>query len=305
MGDFWNKSEAGGPALAKWPASHPGVHGFDAWFATEASASSTTPNCGCDAAWPREGRGCVTGGGNWTRQPLDCTNYWGFSAGAADRPDCRSSAAPRDCVANFTAKIPGDDSAFLVGEFLTWADASKTPWLAQLSLHTVHTPHPALPEWFYAYSRRSRNSRRRPPPRNIRVPAAAPPRPASAMASAAMTPRYEDASGAPAGDYLGTVSQMDAAVGALVDGLARRGLRDDTLLWASIGDNGPHTVGGARPGGRAPARESTAGLEFHQDAPRCAKMRLEGNNTSSAQANSRRRTACASARRRSSRAASA
>ena len=63
-------------AYAKWPVSHPGIHGYDTWHATEASASSSTPNCGCDVAWTVEGKGCVIGDGVWKNEAFTCTNYW-------------------------------------------------------------------------------------------------------------------------------------------------------------------------------------------------------------------------------------
>ena len=51
-------------------------------------------------------------------------------------------------------------------------------WLARRysGLHTNHMPHPSMPEWFHA---------------------------------------YEDANGQLAGDYLGTLSQMDHQIGRL------------------------------------------------------------------------------------------
>jgi hypothetical protein len=75
-GDFFYKGSgdsthaASGTAYDKWPVSNPGMHGFDEWHSTEASASSSTPNCGCNPAWPNEGQGCIIGGGAWTHQAL-------------------------------------------------------------------------------------------------------------------------------------------------------------------------------------------------------------------------------------------
>ena len=43
LGDF--KPLKGGNK--KWPVSHPGLHGFDQWFATQRSAPTSTINCGC------------------------------------------------------------------------------------------------------------------------------------------------------------------------------------------------------------------------------------------------------------------
>merc|ERR1719465_58449 len=84
-------------------------------------------------------------------------------------------------------------------------------WLAQLSLHTNHEPHPALPEFYNAYT---------------------------------------EAEGGPAGDYHGTISQMDAAMGQLVDMLKNHGHYDNTMIWYTH-DNGAHTSG--RPSGQLSA----------------------------------------------------
>merc|ERR1712048_678626 len=80
--------------------------------------------------------------------------------------------------------------------------------MAQLSLHTNHEPHPSLPEWYNAYT---------------------------------------EAEGGPAGDYLGTLSQMDNAIGSLIDVLKQNNAYDNTMLWFTA-DNGPHT--GGRPSGQ-------------------------------------------------------
>ena len=46
----------------------------------------------------------------------------------------------------------------------------------------------------------------------------------------------------------GTTSQMDAAIGRMVEILEANGVRDNTLLWFSAGDNGAHTEN--RPSGQ-------------------------------------------------------
>merc|ERR1719506_1855401 len=94
-------------------------------------------------------------------------------------------------------------------DFLKRKAKSKEPWLAQLSLHTNHEPHPSLPEWYNA---------------------------------------YKEAEGGPAGDYHGTISQMDAAIGRLSKMLQTYGVYENTMLWFSAGDNGAHTAG--RPSGQ-------------------------------------------------------
>ena len=64
LGDF--KALKGGNK--KWPVSHPGLHGFDEWQATERSAPMCTLNCGCFTSST-----CVEGHYN-NRPP--CTNYY-------------------------------------------------------------------------------------------------------------------------------------------------------------------------------------------------------------------------------------
>jgi len=203
----------------KWPAMNPGMMGFDYWMATEASASSSTTNCGCVPAWKNQGEGCIIGGGNWTNKALECTNYWSFAPGAAQRPECLDpTQCPRDCVQNYTSKIEGDDSIFMVEQLLSYLDGregedSERPFFVYFHLHTNHVPHPSLPEYFHA---------------------------------------YKDVNGDPAGDYLGTISQMDAALGQLIAGLKQRNLYNDTIMaWTP--DNGPHTQGHTRPSGQLAA----------------------------------------------------
>merc|ERR1712048_1127715 len=50
------------------------------------------------------------------------------------------------------------------------------------------------------------------------------------------------AEGGPAGDYLGTLSQMDHAIGELINILKANGAYDNTMIWFTA-DNGPHTKG--------------------------------------------------------------
>lgn len=82
--------------------------------------------------------------------------------------------------------------------------AEEAPFVAVLWLHTNHMPHPAMPEWFHAYN---------------------------------------DTFGEPAGDYLGTISQMDSQIGRLRQMLKTYGVQQNTALWFTA-DNGPHTADG-------------------------------------------------------------
>ena len=86
------------------------------------------------------------------------------------------------------------------------AGPEPTPFLAALWLHTNHVPHPAMPEWFNAYA---------------------------------------DAHGRPAGDYLGTISQMDVQIGRLREMLRREQISTNTMIWLAA-DNGAHLGGSDR-----------------------------------------------------------
>ena len=89
------------------------MHGFDEWHSTEASAPSSTTNCGCDPAWWASSPGCVTGGGAWANRSYACTNYWfptdvdPVTGAPAAGSACRdaTSATREGCVANLTAKV--------------------------------------------------------------------------------------------------------------------------------------------------------------------------------------------------------
>ena len=188
----------------EWPSSHPGMHGFDIWHSTEASASSSMCNCGCRQEWIDEGEGCVIGGGKFKHEALACTNYWYNTDAALPREEChKASTTSRDCVANLTSKIAGDDAEHIVDvfeDFLEKVSGKATGFMAHLWLHTVHEPHPAMPHWFHA---------------------------------------YVDVEGNPAGDYLGTLSQMDVQVGRVRELLKKYGVANDTMLIFTA-DNGPH-----------------------------------------------------------------
>eukprot|EP00050_Salpingoeca_kvevrii_P018241 m.72016 g.72016 ORF g.72016 m.72016 type:complete len:569 (+) comp7975_c0_seq4:1186-2892(+) len=204
LGDFAPKDpKKPSYAQIKWPVSHPGIHGFDEWLATEASAASTTPNCGCNPAWVQSG--CVTGMGKWSNaSAFACTNYWGPAESPSASRCLHAKTSTLNCVANLTQKITGDDSEFIMDrfqDFLGRMTRSSTPFVALLWLHTNHVPHPALPEYYHA---------------------------------------YRDTQGNWAGDYLGTITQMDAQVGRLRAMLAEFGVTNNTVLWYTA-DNGPHT----------------------------------------------------------------
>eukprot|EP01083_Nonionella_stella_P138095 420230_1 len=87
LGDFWFK-DALNPHGQTNPASHPGMHGFDYWHATEGNAATTTPNCGCPAflidgevQWDK----CVFGHevNKFINKPW-CKTYWYPDANATN-----------------------------------------------------------------------------------------------------------------------------------------------------------------------------------------------------------------------------
>ena len=214
-----------GYAYGKWPVSNPGMHGFDEWHSTEASASSSTTNCDCDPEWGHEAPGCVAGGGKWgPSMNTGCTNYWSPMADAS--PSCRNISEPKGvlaqrCVTNLTQKITGDDSEYIVDRFEAFVQrsvGSGTPFMALLWLHTVHEPHPSLPSFYHNY-----------------------------------TDAFDD----PAGDYLGTLTQMDAQIGRIRFILGAYGVRDETMVWFTA-DNGPHPAGRDR--NAFPALSASNGL---------------------------------------------
>jgi len=218
MGRREGERERDGYARATWPVSHPGMHGYEHWHATEASAASSTCNCACEPRWvsapTEQGGGCVVGG-EWVAKAIGpCANYWSWAdeAAASDAACNGAATASRGCVANMSSKIggrradrgardSGDDTEHLLNRLEAWVATlpPMAPVLASLWLHTVHTPLAALPEYFHGYT---------------------------------------DAFGAPAGDYLGLLTQMDVQVGRLRSWLRETGRAADTLLWFSS-DNGP------------------------------------------------------------------
>lgn len=67
-----------------------------------------------------------------------------------------------------------------------------SPFLAVIWLHTVHEPHPSLPEFYH---------------------------------------NYTDAFGDAAGDYLGTLTQMDVQIGRFREILKNNNVYENTMVW--------------------------------------------------------------------------
>jgi hypothetical protein len=213
----WEKGVHNTPAVRKWKSANPGNLGFDEYHATIAVTPTSTTNCGCSAEWAREG--CIAGGGKYVNHTihntsgaffdkgmgpigkgyffssLDCQTFWTQAKGAGSY--CADPVrTDRACVANYTDKIPGDLTLFDVQLFERFlAENATAPFLAYIALSTNHEPHYALPEWYHAYT---------------------------------------DAFGKPAGDYLGTLSQMDDSLGKLRGVLQKHDVEDSTMVWCVI-----------------------------------------------------------------------
>ena len=155
LGDLWEKGLPGmRPEI--WSKSDPGDHGFDEWLTTQAEASNAMPNCGCfpvnhthpgpkppsgSAIFPT-GDQCVVGGGEPSDWAYPCTQYYS-----------PSTTDPRKVTDS--ARVPGDDSTWLVDHFETFLDqrtADRRPWLAHICFHAIHEPHPAMPEFYHQYA---------------------------------------------------------------------------------------------------------------------------------------------------------
>ena len=226
----WELGPRNTTAVAKWKSANPGNLGFDEYHATIAVTPTSTTNCGCRTEWSTEGQGCIAGGGEFVHHAIhntsgkffdrgmhegkgyfynavDCQTFW-TSAKPEDVAEGINCSDPtqidRSCVSNYSKFIPGDLTLFdaqLFDSFLS-QDTQNTPFLAYIALSTNHVPHYALPEWYHAYN---------------------------------------DTFGKPAGDYLGSLSQMDHSLGILRRILTKHGVENNTMVWFTT-DNGPHTL---------------------------------------------------------------
>lgn len=118
-------------------------------------------------------------------------------------PSRGAATATLGCIQNLTEKVAGDDAEHIMDVFEPFLEEkakASTPFLAVLWLHSIHEPHPAMPEYFYA---------------------------------------YKDAFGQSAGDYLGTITQADVQIGRLRALLRANNVADNTMLWYTT-DNGPN-----------------------------------------------------------------
>ena len=232
----WEMGPLKPPAVAKWRSANPGNLGFDEYHATIAVTPTSTTNCGCKAEWSLQGKGCIAGGGAYVNHTIQNTSGAFFDKGMHEglgyfynSVDCqtfwtknedlehvtpgincsRPTEIDRSCVTNYSKFIPGDLTMFDAGlfdQFLTDGEGQEEeappPFLAYIALSTNHVPHYALPEFFHAYN---------------------------------------DTFGKPAGDYLGSLSQMDHSLGVFRQILTKHGVDQNTMVWFTT-DNGPHTL---------------------------------------------------------------
>ena len=116
----------------KWPVSHPGLHGFDQWFATERSAPTSTINCGCfnDSS-------CIQG--HYTDRP-PCTNYY--------------TNTSVDDIKGWPEAIPGGDSTFiwsLAEKYIIEQVKENKPFFLYLPFHAVHVRYIATEHYKTMY----------------------------------------------------------------------------------------------------------------------------------------------------------
>ena len=117
---------------AKWPVSHPGMHGFDDWLVTERSTPTYNLNCACFAD---ESSLCQPLGHN--KHTKGCTNYYTIRDGESHLDPVQYP-------------IRGEDSDFIVTKFEEFLNRTREegagPFFAYLPFHNVHTQYIASPE---------------------------------------------------------------------------------------------------------------------------------------------------------------
>ena len=136
LGDF--KPLEGGNK--KWPVSHPGLHGFDQWYATERSAPTATPNCACF----RNSR-CIKG--HYMDRP-PCTNYYTNKS---------------DDIEGWPKVIPRGDSNFiysLAKKYIKEQVNESKPFFLYLPFHAVHERYIATKRYRNMYKNTNYNSKK-------------------------------------------------------------------------------------------------------------------------------------------------
>ena len=135
LGDF--KPIPGGNK--KWPVSHPGLHGFDQWWATERSVRTSNPNCGCFNTT------CTYGHYRRTSH-VACSNYY---------------ANISDKITGWPHPILGDDSEFIwtiTEQYIREQVKQEKPFFLYLPFHTVHVRYIATEYYRSLYLNKSYDS---------------------------------------------------------------------------------------------------------------------------------------------------
>jgi arylsulfatase A-like enzyme len=161
--------------------------GFDSVVATPQVGATSTLNCGCLETVPGAGQGCNLGHYNGTGPVpdvthLECNQYF-YSTANGNQTELES----------YQQVSPVDDQEFLVDQFEAFATAAVkagTPFLAQISFHSVHIPYVAPPAFRAMYANLSENEQ----------------------------------------DYYGTLTSLDAQVGRIRALLQTLGIYENTWL---------------------------------------------------------------------------
>ncbi|CAB9499726.1 acetylgalactosamine-6-sulfatase [Seminavis robusta] len=205
LGSFFNDSEAYGGKC-----SSPLNHGFSKMNATVEVAPTATANCQCKPEWQKD---CQFGHYHeqkycYSSEKFNgkcCYNYWWDDPLSAHG------------VANLTWPTPADDSLYLADAFSRYIAEraqQQKPFLAQISFHNCHIPFIAVKA---AKESCARGETCRPPDPG--------------------SPPYTDKEL----DYYGCLTELDNAVGKVLQALKKHGYYDNTMIWFAS-DNGPERV---------------------------------------------------------------
>lgn len=204
LGSFYNDS--------KTPSS-PLFHGFDRMNATVEVSPTATTNCGCNADWEKTcnfghyGKHNHCSGGAGPGSPTVpngcCFNYW-WEDSTSDHG-----------VTNLTNPSYDDDSSYLAEAFLIFLESRQgKPFAAQVSFHNCHIP-------FIGTAAARENCQN--------------------GTTCKPTNRHGDEAGSFSAaelDFYACLSELDGAVGRILDALIEKDYYDNTFIWFTT-DNGP------------------------------------------------------------------
>lgn len=204
LGSFFNDSAV---------PSSPIFHGFDHMNATVEVAPTATANCGCNADWESscnfghygKHTHCSGGMGPAGKSVPNgcCFNYW-----------WEDQSAPHG-VTNLTNPSYDDDSSYLAEAFEIFLESRHgLPFAAQISFHSCHIPYigtaQARQDCRDGKTCRSTNNHGDSPS------------------------NYTDFQL----DFYSCLTELDGAVGRVLDALHKRNYYDNTFIWFTT-DNGP------------------------------------------------------------------